>query len=52
MREPNSCTAATVMPSPTIVGEILLRFFDNVEGWVPHWTESGIAGRFDRIDQL
>ncbi|MFG6665818.1 acireductone dioxygenase [Halomonas sp. HNIBRBA4712] len=29
-----------------------LRFFDNVEGWVPHWTESDIAGRFDRLDQL
>ena len=29
-----------------------LRFFDNVEGWVPHWTESDIAGKFDRIDQL
>ncbi|HBN61317.1 MAG TPA: cupin, partial [Halomonas sp.] len=29
-----------------------LRFFDNVEGWVPHWTESDIAGKFDRLDQL
>ncbi|UTA79387.1 cupin [Halomonas sp. XH26] len=29
-----------------------LRFFDNVEGWVPHWTESNIAEKFDRLDQL
>ncbi|WNL38533.1 cupin domain-containing protein [Halomonas sp. PAMB 3264] len=36
-------------PEPSFTA---LRFFDNVEGWVPHWTDSDIAGRFDRLDQL
>ena len=44
----DTLTRLETSPAP----DTALRFFDNVEGWVPHWTESDIAGKFDRLDQL
>lgn len=35
-------------PDPRITA---LRFFDNVEGWVPHFTGSDIAEKFPKFDE-